>query len=191
MRSRIRRLLCSLSHAAIGLLLCALVGDPPLVAAPQPPIAEPLRPWVPWVLAEHPDLACPLVAGHRLCAWPGRLTLDLDERGGTFALEVTADRELDLPLPGDAAHWPREVTDNGATALMRRLATAPAVHLGPGRHRLAGRFRWSRPPESLPVPPEIALVDLRLRGAAVRFPRREANGLLWLAAARTREDEQD
>ncbi|MCP4656945.1 MAG: hypothetical protein GY856_16160, partial [bacterium] len=55
----------------------------------------------------------------------------------------------------------------------------------------AGRFRWSRPPESLPVPPEVALVDLRLRGAAVRFPRREANGLLWLAAARTREDEQD
>jgi len=190
-RSRIRRLPRSLPHVAIGLLLWALAGNQPLAAAPQPPIAEPLRPWVPWVLAEHPDLACPLVAGHRLCAWPGRLTLDLDERGGTFVLGVWADRELDLPLPGDAAHWPREVTDNGATALMRRRAGGPAVHLEPGRHRLAGRFRWSRPPESLPVPPEIALVDLRLRGDAVRFPRRESDGLLWLAAARTREDEQD
>ena len=179
-----RRPLTSLSCL---LLLLGLA----LPLAATPPIPEPLRPWVSWVLAEHPDLACPLVGGERLCAWPGRLALDLDDRGGGFSLEVEVDRELDLALPGDAVHWPERVTVGGTTPLMRRLGERPAVRLAAGRHRLAGRFRWSRLPESLAVPPQIALVDLTLRGRVVRQPRREAGGLLWLASSRAVEAEQE
>ncbi len=161
----------------------------PLVA--QPAVPEPLGPWVPWVLEGHPDLECPLVAGKRLCAWPGRLALDLDDRGGSFALEVRVDRDMDLLLPGDAAHWPLDVRSDGTAAFMRRAGERPAVGLRRGTHRLAGRFRWSRLPESLPLPPSIALVDLVVRGENVRNPRRETDGLLWLAATRSEEAEQD
>ncbi len=187
-------------HLTCTLSWLLLLGLALPLAAQSPPVPEPLRPWVPWVLAKHPDLACPLLDGERLCAWPGRLTLDLDDRGGRFTLEVEADRELDLALPGDAAHWPEEVTaagvppeggQRGRAALMRRLGERPAVRLAAGRSALAGRFRWSRLPESLAVPPEVALVDLRLRGQRVRQPHREAGGLLWLAASRDREAEQE
>ncbi len=177
-----------LFHLAPWLALLLSLASP-LAAAP--PVPEPLKPWVPWVLAKHPDLACPLLDGKRLCAWPGRLTLNLDDRGGSFTLEVEADRELDLALPGDAVHWPEEVKVDGRTALMRRLGERPAVRLAAGSSSLAGRFRWSRLPESLAVPPEVALVDLRLRGQSVRQPHREAGGLLWLAASRDREAEQE
>jgi hypothetical protein len=156
-----------------------------------PRVPEPLRPWVPWVLEEHPDLDCPRVADERLCAWPGRLELVLDDQGGRFTLDVTADRDLDLPLPGDAARWPRAVTDGGGDALMRRSGERPAVFLSRGRHQLAGRFAWSRLPESLSLPPEIALVDLTVRGRKVPTPRREADGQLWLAGAQAEAAEED
>ncbi len=182
-------------HALALLLILAS----PLAA--QPPVPEPLQPWVPWVLAKHTELGCPLLDGERLCVWPGRLTLNLDDRGGSFTLEAVADRELDLPLPGDAVHWPEEVKlgggvppegdKRGNVPLMRRLGERPAVRLPAGRHRLTGRFRWSRLPESLAVPPQVAMVDLRLRGRNVRQPHREAGGLLWLAASRDREAEQE
>ncbi|MEE8524772.1 MAG: hypothetical protein V3T72_12630 [Thermoanaerobaculia bacterium] len=45
----------------------------------------------------------------RFCAWPGRLEIVLDDQGGRFTLDAVAGRELDLPLPGDAARWPRAV----------------------------------------------------------------------------------
>ncbi len=154
-------------------------------------VPEPLRPWVPWVLAGHPDLPCPLVAGERLCGWPGRLELDLDERGGTFRLEALADRALDLPLPGDAARWPEGVTDNGRPALLARSGDLPRAALEPGRHRIEGRFRWSRLPESLPVPPEIGLVSVRVDGRPLVHPRREESGLLWLAGGRGDEAEEE
>lgn len=173
------------------LLLLAGTAALPLAAQGPPTVPEPLRPWVPWVLERHPDLACPLLDGRRLCAWPGRLALDLDDRGGTFELEVAVDRETDLALPGGPAFWPRDVTSGGEPALLRRLGDQPAVALAPGRHRVSGRFRWSRLPESLPVPRAIALVDLTLAGTPVRSPRREDGGLLWLASARREEGEQD
>ena len=121
----------------------------------MPAVPEPLQPWVPWVLERHPDLGCPQVAGTRICAWPGRLTLGLDDRGGSFTLEVLVDREMDLLLPGDPAHWPRDVEADGGAAFMRRAGESPAVFLRRGSHRLSGSFRWSRLPESLPVPPSI------------------------------------
>ena len=168
-------------RAALILAALAVASGGVTTAQPRGDVPEPLRPWVPWVLAEHPELPCPLVAGSRLCAWPGRLELDLGDRGGSFALEVLAERELDLPLPGDATHWPRRVTLDGAPALLRRTGDRPTVALPAGRHRVAGRFGWSRLPQSLAVPPEVGLVELRLNGESVARPRREVGGELWLA----------
>lgn len=174
---------------AAACALALLLPASPVLS--QGDVPRDLQPWIPWVLAEHPELGCPLVGDQRLCAWPGRLELMLDDRGGRFNLDVQADRELDLPLPGDATRWPTAVTDYGRVALMRRSGDRPAVRLAAGRHRLAGRFSWSRLPESLPVPPEIALVDLTVANRQVPFPRRQADGLLWLEGTRAEETQED
>lgn len=183
MRSRIPRTLVALAW----LILPAAAGG----AGREPYVPPALQPWVPWVLAHHPELGCPLVAGSRLCAWPGRLELSLDERGGRFVLEVAADSPLDLPLPGSAAAWPGEVTDNGRAALLRRRGEVPVVALEQGSHRLAGRFSWQRLPEALAVPPEIGLLELAVGGERIAFPRREDNGLVWLARSRGEEETAD
>ena len=178
---------------ALALAVSALFGtvfDVPALAAPPDVdvsgigVPEPLEPWVPWVLAKHPDVDCPWVRGQRLCAWPGLLELDLDGRGGTFRLEVHVDREMDLALPGSRLHWPRDVTADGRPALLRRSGGGPVVRLDGGRHRLEGRFRWPRLPQALPLPQSFALVDLTIDDRAVPFPRREASGALWLVARR-------
>lgn len=175
-----------------GVVLAALLGfaapapAQPIVRDDVPPT---LRPWIPWVLDEVRDFGCPLVQGRAVCVWPGRLRLDLGTGGGTFSLDVSADREAELRLPGSAEVWPQDVTlDSRAVAVYDRGTNPPSPRLRvpAGRHRVGGRFSWSRLPESLGLPPEIALLDLFLDGRRVPRPRREKGGLLWL---RAREDE--
>ena len=88
--------------------------------AATPPVPEPLKPWVPWVLAKHPELACPLLDGERLCAWPGRLTLDLDDHGGSFSGQLRRVKNVRL----------------AARFIIETLATW-AIHI-----------KWDRSPES-------------------------------------------
>ena len=141
-----------------------------------------LRPWVPWVLDQVPTLGCATVQGQAVCLWPGQLRLDLGPSGGTFGLDLQADRAVDVRLPGSAEHWPQDVRLDGSPAPVFDPDGAPRLRVLPGRHRLAGRFAWSRLPESLSVPAEIGLVDLAIDGQAIPRPRRDEAGLLWLRA---------
>jgi len=167
-------------------LAVALVGASPAVRAqpiPQSDLPPALRPWVPWVLDQVPSLGCQTVGDTTVCLWPGRLALDLGPSGGTFGIDLLADRPADLRLPGSTDHWPQEVRLDGAPAPVVDDEGSPTVRVGPGRHRVTGRFAWARLPESLAVPAEVGLVDLRLDGQAIARPRRDNGGLLWLGAA--------
>jgi hypothetical protein len=148
-----------------------------------------LKPWVAWVLDQNRDRVCPVVAtgagdqeSKVQCVWPGRLALVLDAHGGTFTQEVTADREIAFRLPGDEAHWPQGVTLNGKPVAVLESEGRPQVLLPPGTGHLAGRLAWRDLPESIHIPPTIALVDLSIGGKPIPFPRRDAEGLLWLQA---------
>lgn len=164
---------------AVVALLPALLSAQPISRDSLPPE---LRPWVPWVLDEVPTHGCPAVEGQAVCAWPGRLRLELGPAGGRFELEVRADRATELRLPGDRQRWPLDVTVDGSVAPVTERGGAPGLRLASGRHRVAGRFEWGRMPESLPVPGAIGLVELSLEGRLVPIPRRQADGLLWLRA---------
>jgi hypothetical protein len=177
-----RRLVPVLRTAFVAAAVFSLA--PSALSQPLSPADVPpkLRPWIPWVLDEVRDFGCPRVQGRPVCLWPGRLGLDLDPAGGTFVLDVQADRDAEVRLPGDADVWPLDVAVDGRAAPVFGRGGSPRLRLASGRHRLRGRFAWSRLPESLAVPPEIGLVDLSLDGRSVSRPRREKNGLLWLHA---------
>lgn len=179
--------------SAPGILrLCVLLGCLG-VAAQAPPVPEALDGWRGWVLDGHEYLACPFRhdsdgAGEDVfvCTWPGELRLTAAAGGGTFEQTWTVlggDRWV--ALPGDAEHWPRDVTVDGRPAVVVRRprggdgAGAPAVRLSPGEHRVGGRFAWTSRPTTLAVPPRVGLLALELDGERIAVPGRE-KGELWL-----------
>ena len=174
----------ALAFAFVATAITTMLLDPAHGAEAQPfpekDVPPALRGWVPWALDEARDRVCPAVGDEAVCLWPGRVALGLGASGGTFVLEAWADRPLFLPLPGDGRSWPQEVRLDGVAAPVVPRDGRPAVYLSAGRHRIEGRLLWSSLPDSLPVPRELALLDLALDGRPVTFPRREESGLLLL-----------
>lgn len=144
-----------------------------------PAIPAELQPWIAWALHDSPELVCPDVNGTRTCRWPGTLRVQASERGGTFSLDVYADRETEFALPGDREHWPQQVEIDGAAPPVLSQSDVPHVLVPSGSHRITGAFLWSEVPEVISVPPNVGSVDLTLAGRAVAHPRVDA-GRLWL-----------
>jgi len=76
-----------------------------------------LMQWKDWILEIHPDLNCPhmwATAIKKRCAWPGPLSIDIDQDGARFnqTWEVYADSWL--ALPGNQKYWPVNVTSDGS-----------------------------------------------------------------------------
>ncbi len=152
----------------------------PPSAAPSMEVADlppELAPWVPWVLADHPDLACPLAGVDRACVWPGLLSVDARSDGAALRLAVTVDREADVALPGGAGAWPLDVRDGGRPLPVRDVAGVPTVTLAAGRHELTGRIAWATMPRSVPIPGRVAQVELSVGGARTPWPRIDEDGL--------------
>jgi hypothetical protein len=180
-------------------LLCgALLLATPLGAAPlaREDVPEPLRPWVDWVLRGHETATCPFLHAQeeRQCVWPGRLELALDGAGGRFAQQLFVAVESDVLLPGSAEAWPEEVHVGAAVAALFEQDGRPALRLARGVHTVSGRFVWKALPPLLAIPAETGIVALRVGGAPVAAPRRDAQGRLWLREAEAqpaaREDDR-
>ena len=169
------------------LSLVALMMLAPLVTDAEPlpegEVPPPLRSWIPWVLHDGDDRACPYSYNEnktKRCVWPGQLSLELGSHGGQFSLRVETFRSLWVPLPGDALFWPQELKADGKEAAVVANGGLPGVTLSAGPHALSGRFVWDRVPENLRVPPSIGLVELKLNGRTAEAPRIDEQGRLWL-----------
>ena len=161
-------------------LTVALALGAPQVASAAPASGSPpgvppeLAPWIEWVKeVKLPAGDCREHEGATICVWPSRLALRLDAEGGEFELEATAFHREPVSLPGDDTAWPQQVRVDGKPAVVRDRGEGPRVELTPGRHRVTGRLAWPELPDTLTVPPEIALIDLRLRGTPVAIPLRD------------------
>ena len=184
--------LCSL------LFLCTLL--PGNAAPAEPAVPSDLQPWVPWVLHPLDQRACPVdmapqdggdqaPGSTRVCAWPGRLGLDLNPLGGTFNQRWQVYAESWVQLPGDTEHWPLEVRDGDQSQAVILHQGAPAVKLTPGIHALSGRFQWQGLPEGLSIPAATGLISLVQEGKPVPFPRLDRGGRLWLGDPAANADE--
>jgi hypothetical protein len=163
---------------------------------PRERIPESLRPWSDWALRGHEaELCTSFPAGpageEKRCAWPGVLSLDLVETGGSFRQTWTLEADSFVPLPGEAKRWPLDLQVDGRPGAAVSKEDVPGLWLAAGVHTVTGSFRWDVLPESLPVPVEFGLVDLAVRGSAVPTPERDPSGRLFLQGARAVRAEED
>src|SRR5438876_2398591 len=197
-----RRLARWRGEAMRRLAAAVVVGWLTVLPAAAEPLAreqvpEALRPWTDWVMHGHEQAFCSLLQGstdHRQCAWPSRLTLDLDGRTGRFTQDWLVQRAGWVPLPGDAARAPLDVRADGKPAAVTVRSGVPSVRLERGAHTVSGVFEWDSLPELLSIPAETGLVSLALNGKPVAFPNRDPQGQLWLqrrAVASTEESRLD
>ncbi|MFI4970651.1 MAG: hypothetical protein ACHP7D_10640, partial [Lysobacterales bacterium] len=158
-------------------------------------VPTPLEPWRAWVLKGQEFRDCPLIAGKGgataadfLCAWPGVLALDADAAGANVSQHWKVDAESWIALPGDAAHWPQQVTVDGQPAAVLDHV-GPALRLGAGSHEIRARIPWHERPQTLRVPQALGLVALHVDGKSVAPVQRDGDDLtLGRAAAAAQAD---
>ena len=175
-----------------ALLLAVLASSPALSTPPKTDdLPTALRDWERWVLHDEKDRTCPFLHGtrDRPCAWPGQLTLTLDEQGGRFTQSIKTYREAWQRLPGESRHWPQDVQVDGKAAVVVADGSGrPAVLLGAGEHSVAGQFTWGSLPDALDIPPDTGLVALTVKGKPVELPNRDAEGRVFLQRERSQEE---
>ena len=166
-------------------LILALAASLAAAADPLPKedVPPPLRGWIPWAMHGHETVACPPAhddGEQRACVWPTELTLDLSASHGSFdyRVEIVAAAGW-VVLPGDAEHWPLDVRGNAGPIAVVERDERPQVRLPAGVHQLRGRFAWPELPQSLALPPAVAIVHARVDGKAVPGQAGD-DGLLWL-----------
>ena len=141
-----------------------------------------LEPWREWVLQGQEARLCPKVPSveRNVCSWPGQLDIVVNGEGATFSQTWDVVQRDDwIALPGNRRQWPENVTIDGRDAIVVWRDNAPAIRASVGRHSVAGRFRWQRRPQELPIPARVALLTLQVDGAPVGQIRRGDRGL-WL-----------
>jgi hypothetical protein len=176
-------------------LLALLLAAHAAAAGPLPrdQVPAPLQPWTDWALRGQEGALCsPFLGGEeKRCAWPGVLSLDLGETAGTFRQAWTLETPGFVPLPGEARRWPLDLQVDGRGAAAVERQGTPGLWLPAGSHTVSGAFRWDALPESLPVPPEVGLLALTVRGAAVLLPERDASGRVFLRGGKVVQTEED
>jgi hypothetical protein len=163
--------------ASFALLLVAIA------AQAQSTVPASLEPWRGWVLQGQEYRACPLVAGKPgnapgdfLCAWPGVLALNADAGGASVVQHWRVDAESWAPLPGDAEHWPQQVTLDGQPAVVVDRG-GPALRLAIGSHEIRARIPWRERPQTLRVPQALGLVALTVDGKPIVPAQRDGDEL--------------
>lgn len=176
------------------LLLATFLTLAPAVARAQPiteaEVPPALRPWIPWVLDEYPDLDCTDresaagadAAGTPLCIWPSELRIELGREGCDFTLLVVTDRTVQVGVPGGPGVWPADVRVDGRATPVASSGERPVVRLEAGSARVEGHIAWDTMPDTLTVPAEVARIVV-VRDGAAAIETRSPEGDLWLGAA--------
>jgi hypothetical protein len=154
-------------------------------ALAQDYVPDELEGWQKWVLKDREYLGCPfhfdrnsVERSNFLCAWPGRLQLEVTATGGRFTQQWTLHAEDQwIALPGSVEHWPDRVTVNDRSVEVIARQNVPSVRLAPGTYRVAGRFEWDERPGVLRLPPESGLISLSIDGRPVARPELDRNGV--------------
>lgn len=165
----------------IGFVCCLM----PRLAAADFSVPSPLAPWQEWSLRNHSDIQCPFLYStfeRRQCQWPGTLQLRVTEGGLQFEQQWQLFAKGLVSLPGGDRYWPESVLVNGVEGLVFERGETPVLRLAKGSHHIVGFIPWQRIPESVLLPPNIALIQLTINGAVINRPNVDDDGRLWFAS---------
>ncbi len=158
-------------------------------------IPAPLEAWQDWATWDVKQRDCPTPfndSARRVCFWPGELSLAADQQSATWELSVAVFSRTWVPLPGGGDTWPLEVRADGAPVAVVEHESRPCIELDPGRHQIAGAFRWeTEMPQLIRVPREVGLLSLVLEGRKVELPNWDEAGDLWLKRVRLDATDKD
>lgn len=183
----LERLTCMIqTKISLALTVLAAALLLPNAVQAQPAVPDSLEPWRDWVLFGQEFRDCPVLNGRdpsqeafHVCAWPGRLEIEVSANGASFEQNWNLYRDEWVPLPGDSRYWPAAVTIDGEQQAAVLRGNRPTVRVPAGQHRITGELDWQTRPASIPVPTETGLIALALDGEAVAIPELE-RGVLWL-----------
>ncbi|MCB2184515.1 MAG: hypothetical protein KQH63_21030 [Desulfobulbaceae bacterium] len=163
------------------LFLTFLFVSPAFASLDVEKIPTDLKPWVPWVMHNQEEQLCSHAynSEKRHCLWPSALTLEIQNKGGSFSQKWMLEKESWLLLPGNDKHWPSKVVANEMNVSVVEHEGRPAVHLPAGSYSVSGHFKWDKQPASLAIPLATALINLSINGEKIPFLDIE-NGKLWL-----------
>ncbi len=153
-----------------------------------------LQGWEGWVLHGAEHRRCPFLfaqdpsqeASYR-CAWPGRLQLNVDARGGRFSQRWQVFADSWVALPGNLETWPRDVRANNTAAAVVERDGRPQLRLVAGDYQISGRFEWSVRPESLDIAAQSGLIDLSVDGRKIAQPERPGGAVALGRAAQAEQ----
>jgi hypothetical protein len=175
-----------MKNATIKLLILTLFIFSLLKTASADEIPPQLQDWKDWVQFQQQYQDCPYFynknsrsESQHVCAWPQSLNLDITENSAQFRIKWGVIHDSWLPLPGDKKSWPQEVRANNKELIVQRHNNHPRVYLKRGQHIISGRFNWSKRPENLYIPSQIADIVLAVDGKTIDFPEIKAQKL-WL-----------
>ena len=193
LRVAMRKLTLFILYAVCMFLAISFTRPERALAAPDDhAIPAPLKPWIPWVLADAPTALCAFVNGtseERACSWPSSLALELGDKGGSFRQTWQLDSEEEVPLPGGAKHWPLDVRVDGKAASVIERNGMPKLRLAVGTHKVQGTFRWDTLPDAVAAPELTGIVELTVRGKRVPFPNFGTGGEVFTASRQFRKTE--
>ena len=155
-------------------------------------IPDSLKPWSNWVLRDNTEVNCPLLynADQHFCAYPSRLELFLNNKGGRFDQDWAIYDKSWITLPGDSLHWPQQVMVNNKSMAVITRNNQPALQLDAGQYKIKGRFNWQQTPKSISLPINTGLVSVALNREAIQQPDIR-QGKLWLSSTQTQKHENN
>jgi hypothetical protein len=163
----------------------------------QVAVPDELKSWQSWVLHGEEFRRCPFYASHQpngsndyVCAWPERLSINVNAQGGNFTQRWQVFSDSWVALPGNVQYWPRAVRLNGAAAPVIERSGIPHLRLSAGTYVINGTLSWSSRPEQLAIPAETGIVDLSVDGRPIAQPERPGNAV-WLGKRRTAEQQKE
>lgn len=176
----------------IGLMLLLLGTS---VTASDVYVPPSLEEWKDWVLADHPDIQCPVddASARRLsCIWISSLSVSTRaDNSIKFAIQGVAYAPGELTLPhGDVLPHTVRLNDEVASVGTRGRNQVPVLYLPTGSFDVTGTLSPDRLPRSINVPKIAAIVQLELNGLQIDRPRIE-NGKLWLQEQASEDSRRD
>ncbi len=159
----------------------------PLRSSSSDTIPESLKPWISWALYGHEQELCPFLNSDssRQCDWASPMTLNLEDKKGSFSFHARLYADGWVSLPGDENYWPLDVTFSGSSSAVILHNGVPQAFVPKGEYTVSGRFSWDTMPESLSIPAEVGVVKVTMREKLLEDIQRDEDGRLWMKGERS------